>query len=257
MDPNLYFEQTKLKLLNKKGILTPGDDGYYTLPLAGLNVWNNTRSWYYVAEGAKQLFGPGSLLHRKIANGCLRGEVDHPRPLPGQTEDEILNRYYHIDLKNVCCTIKAVWLDENYGKNNPHLKNDALIAVMGKVKPWGERKDALKEALDDPDQNVCFSMRTLADEKINRGRVERRVTEIVTFDFVNEGGILHASKWDSPAAEAISDRYRVTREKLSRISVPNKAAVGKPVFALESADTAQFLLARHFNQQPSVIERWI
>ena len=85
----ILFAQTKLPMLGKKGVTKPDENGYYTLVIAGLNTHNNSKSWYYTAEGVRELFGPGSLLHRRVANGCLRAEVNHPRRMPGEKDDEI------------------------------------------------------------------------------------------------------------------------------------------------------------------------
>ena len=105
---NLFFEQTKLKANGKVGKLTPDEDGYYEMVVGALNVHNNTKAWYYTAEGARELFGPGSLLHRKIANGCMRGEVNHPRQMPGESIEAFYQRMMDIDLNNVCCHFKTI-----------------------------------------------------------------------------------------------------------------------------------------------------
>jgi len=257
MANDLYFTQTKLKMLGKEGIATPDEDGYYTLVIGGLNTSNNTGSWYYTAEGAKELFGPGSLLHRKIANGCLRAEVGHPKQRDGQSMESYLSSLMDIDMNNVCAHIKDVWLDEQYGKQNPHLNNPALIAIMGKVKPSGPKASILKEALESKHQNVCFSIRSLADEQFIRGKRVRKLLDIVTFDFVNEGGVLVASKWDSPATESIDNdlmpRIPVVRETLQRIAKP--VATKQAMFSLESVSTAEHILKTHLSTTPPPIYR--
>lgn len=80
---DLYFSQTKLSLLGKQGIMKPDEDGYYEFVIGGLNVHNNTKSWYYTAQGARELFGPGSLFQRRVANGALRAEVGIPSASQG------------------------------------------------------------------------------------------------------------------------------------------------------------------------------
>ena len=248
----ILFEQTKLSLNGKQGVLTPDEDGYYELVLGALNTYNNTRAWYYTDKGARELFGPGSLIHRKIANGCMRGEVNHPKQMPGEKLEDFYNRMMDIDLNNVCCHFKSIWLDETFGKANPQFNNPDMIAIMGKVKPSGPKGFILKEALDNKHENVCFSIRSLANEEIVRGKRIRALTELITIDFVNEGGILVASKWDTPATESLASTP-VVEQVLRRCgSKGNERA-----FALESAQVADYILSKHFAQpKPQVYHNW-
>lgn len=248
---DLYFEQTKLTAFGKTGKIEPDKDGYYTLVAGALNVYNNSKSWYYTAEGAKELFGPGSLLHRKIANGCLNGEVNHPHQKPGEKTEAFMNRMLDIDLNNVCCHFRAVWLDFEFGKKHPEYNNPDMIAIMVEVKPSGAKGYMLKEALENQHQNVCFSIRSLAKETMVRGKVIRQLLELVTIDWVNEGGVLVASKWDSPATETISNTPVIQRvlENCSSKNEKNRA------FALESAVVADYILDRYFQKKPNAIYR--
>lgn len=253
-DNSIFFEQTKLSLLGKKGIQKPNEDGYYTLLLGGLNAYNNQRTWYYTAEGVKELFGPGSLLHRKIANGCLRAEVNHPKQKVGESMDMFVDRLLDIDLNNVCAHIRKVWLDENFGKQNESYGNPEMIGIFGEVKPSGPRAEVLREALENPSENVCFSIRSLASEKYVRGKKVRSLLEVVTFDFVNEGGILAATKWDTPATESAMSipTSRQTLEKIIRQPMRSEH------FALESDSSAKVILDRHFaiEQKSSILRKW-
>ncbi len=249
---NLFFEQTKLKANGKVGKLTPDEDGYYEMVVGALNVHNNTKAWYYTAEGARELFGPGSLLHRKIANGCMRGEVNHPRQMPGESMEAFYQRMMDIDLNNVCCHFKAIWLDETFGKKHPEFNNPEMIAIMAKVKPTGAKGQVLKDALEKDAENVCFSIRSLANEEIIRGKRIRALTELITIDYVNEGGILVASKWDSPATESITFTP-VIQKSLERCA----SKAGAPAFSLESAQVADYLLSRYFPKtEERIYHKW-
>lgn len=256
----ICFSQTKLTALGKTGKATPDKDGYYELVLGGLNTHNNSGAWYYTAEKVRELFGPGSLLHRKIANGCLRAEVNHPQQRPGEKLEDFYARMMDIDLNNVCAHISKIWLDENYGKNNPHLNNPSLIAIMGLVKPAAPKGEILKEGLENPNENVCFSIRSLAEESFIRGKRVRTIQEVITFDLVNEGGILIASKWDSPATETISNDINkelstpIVREILERSAQKQK----NRVFSLESGDISpEYVLSKYFpKQSPRIYNRW-
>lgn len=241
----VFFSATKLPMLNKKGEIKPDADGYYELVVGGLNTFNNSGAWYYTIEGCRELFGPGSLINRRIANGCLRAEVNHPRQKPGEKDDAFMARMLDIDRDNVCAHFKEIWLDENFGKNNPVYKNPGLIAIMAKVKPSEPKGHILRESMENPHENVCFSIRAMADEAYQYGKRIRVLREVVSIDFINEGGILVASKWDSPACESIDNHsIEVTRKLLERISHPEKE-----LMATESSrEAASYLSNKLFAQ---------
>jgi hypothetical protein len=230
---NLLYTQTKLPMLKKKGITKPDEDGYYTLVLGGLECHNNTGAWFYTSQGVKKLFEPGSILRRRIDNGCLRAEVNHPRQMPGEKDDDFFARQLDIDLNNTCAHFKEIWLDEDFGKNHPEYGNPRLIAIMGKVKPEGPKAEILREALTNDRANICFSIRALVQQELVRGKVVRTIEELVTIDLVNEGGITVASKWDSPATESINDTdvVEVTARLLNKIAERSKESA----FATESS----------------------
>jgi hypothetical protein len=249
----LVFSATKLTQLKIEGKLTPDADGYYELVLGGLEVHNNSGNWYYTIEGCRELFGPGSLFDRRIKNGCLRAEVNHPKRLPTDTDLQYANRMMDIDLNNVCAHIREVWLDFDYGKNRPELNNPNLIAIMGKVRPSGVKGDVLKDALDNKWENVCFSIRAIAGEYMVRGKRVRVLSDIIAIDFVNEGGITVASKWDSPATESVDNSLVITQNILSRISKETENC-----FATESSrEVASYILEKHVkSEKPPTYAHW-
>lgn len=255
MNPNIMFSATKLPMLGKKGKITPDADGYYELVVGGLNVWNNTKSWFYVADGVRELFGANSLLQRRVENGCFRAEVNHPKQKPGESDEAFFNRMLDIDRDNVCAHFKKIWLDEDFGKKNPQYGNPNLIAIMALVKPSLPKGAILQESLDNPNENVCFSIRALSKEGFVGGRRIRVMEELVSIDFVNEGGILVASKWDSPATECIDNTQaiRVTKELLDRISSNSKHNMATE----SSREVAAYIAQKHFSpQKQPVYANW-
>jgi hypothetical protein len=52
---------------------------------------------------------------------------------------------------------------------------------------------------------VCFSVRSLTDDKIEGGRLVKHIRTIVTWDYVNEPGIDIARKWNSPSLESFEE----------------------------------------------------
>lgn len=209
------FTATRLANTGKRGINKPDEDGYYTSPIGGLNTYNSAGE-YYTLEGAKELFSNSSTFMRRIANGCLKGESGHPKKVPNMSDNDFLTRILTIDESNICVHFKEIWLDESFGKNNPQYKNDKLVAIMAKYKPSGVNGASLQKSLDNPDENVCFSIRALTNNFYQRGETFRVLTSIVTFDNVNEPGIAISTKWNSPSLESMLDEI-VTKSQLERV----------------------------------------
>lgn len=226
---DIKFTETALRTQNKKGVLTPDENGYYTLVIGGLNCYNSAGE-YYVSKGATDLFTSSSHLMRRIATGQLRGEQGHPRKLPNMSTSQWVNRIMTIDEACVCSHFAEIWLDLNYGRNNPGCGNPELIAIMGRVKPSGPYGDALKASLDNPEENVAFSIRSLTENETINGRVEKTLSQIITWDYVIEPGINIANKWSTPTLEDIS-RDIITREMI--VTVANESINSR--FAIEES----------------------
>lgn len=222
------FTATKLAGTGKKGILKPDADGYYTLVIGGLNCLNSAGE-KYLLEGARDLFQSSSIFQRRVKNGCLKAEMGHPKRLPGMTDDNYLTRILTIDEKNTCAHFKEVWLDELFGRNNPQYRNPELCAIMAKVRPAGPLGDSLARSLENPDENVCFSIRALTRDYFHRGVNQRVLQSIVNWDCVTEPGIAIATKYDTPSLEALEDTY-VTRRLM-------EAAAGATHSSLATEDS--------------------
>lgn len=222
------FTATKLAA-GKKGILTPDEDGYYTFPVGSLNAFNSQGS-YYVSTGVRELFEQSSVFMRRIANGNLKGEMGHPKMTPGMTMQQYMERAMVVEEKNVCCHFKEVWLDEDFGRNHPEYKNPKMIAIMAKLKPAGPMGPALQASIDNPHENVCFSIRCLTRDYLERGQRYKVIEQIVNFDNVTEPGIATATKWSSPTLETIYD------EVVRRSDIENTARPYSGVLSVESSE---------------------
>lgn len=194
------FTETIFSRQDKKGILKPDSDGYYTFVMGGLNTYNSAGE-YYVAEGVVQMFESSTHFMRRIRNGALYAELGHPKRAPNVGLEEFYRRICSIDENNICGHISELWLDYDFGKNNPSLNNPDFIAIMGKVKPTGPKATSLEQSLANPKQNTAFSIRGLTENNERNGRTERRLTEIITFDNVPEPGIAAACKAYNPSLE--------------------------------------------------------
>lgn len=207
----IRFTETKLKTTGKQGVIEPDGDGYYDLVIGGLNVLNSANE-YYTHSGSKELFEGSSVFMRRVKNGCLKGELGHPKFMPGMTKDEFIDRILRIEETNVCAHYADITLDTDYGKNNPKFGNPQLVAIVAKVKPSGPKSQSLQDSIGNPKENVCFSIRALTRDKVINGRNNRTLVQIVTFDHVTEPGIMVANKWDSPGLESMSETPVTLRE---------------------------------------------
>jgi len=195
------YSCTALNGLNKVGKIRQGEDGYYEVILGGLNV-RNTRGELYTYEHAKELFEASGVLQRRIQRGALRSENGHPVKEVGMTMKEYAGRLMSIRESRVCAHIRKVDLvfDKIRDKDGK-----PIVAIVGYVKPSGELGYVLRDALQNPNENIAFSIRAFTDDVETYRGLERRLHNIVTWDFVGEPGLPIAEKYNSPSLESYED----------------------------------------------------
>lgn len=196
------FECTALKGTNKQGNLKPDADGYYTLVLGALDYYNSKGQFYTYSAG-KKLFEDSSPFMRRIAQGSLYGECGHPRQ-DNLSNRDYMNRIMDVRETNVAAHFRRIYLDDKAVRGPD---GRMAIAIIGEVRPAGPMGPALKDALENSSQNVCFSIRSLTQDEMVRGVVHKNLRTIMTFDWVCEPGISVARKWSSPALESLSEMY--------------------------------------------------
>lgn len=189
---------TALAGTNKVGDLQVDKDGYYEVVLGALNAYNSYNA-YYPYEDAEALFRKDADLLRRVALGRLRGESGHPRPLPGMSQQEWFGRVSDIYEPNTCVHHGEVALSMDTLKD---AQGRPLIAIMGKARPSGPHERSLERQLDNPKENVCFSVRSFTSDEYVSGRLIKRLRKIVTWDNVNEPGIAQADKFSVPSLES-------------------------------------------------------
>lgn len=229
----VVFTNTALKSTQKQGKLTPDADGYYELVLGGLNTFNSGGQ-YYQLNGAEHLFEQSSIFMRRVNDGCLYAELGHPtKPMGASVRDWIL-RVLRIDEKNVVAHIKEIRLTDNEVKDE---SGQFVLAIVGKVKPFGPHAKVLADALTNACQNVCFSIRSLTEDVQQGGVVYKTLKTIVTFDMVIEPGIAYAKKWFAPSLEAFKDTFILTKEMLSSFMSSSSPVATESVVSLETIST--------------------
>lgn len=193
---NLVYQNTTLVGSTKTGMLKPDANGYYELVLGAFD-YHNSSGAFYPLDPFKELLKSSSNLMRRISRGALRSEYGHPRFDGQMSKREIILRVLDIHEPLVCAHIKSIELDEERVINN----GSKVAAVVGRVKPSGPMGDALEKQLNNPDENVCFSVRSLTDDHFENGKLIKVIKELVTWDYVNEPGIDVATKYHSPSLE--------------------------------------------------------
>lgn len=178
--------------VNKGATIKKDADGYYYVLLAALNVFNSAGTFYAFNE-SKHVFDRSNVFMRKVQAGNLHGEEDHPPFEPGMSEAAFIERNEWIETKNVAMHIREVEL-----KQTDEVCNGLpVVEVWGWIKPDRERGPYLQAALDNPHQNVCFSLRAIVREKSQGAMKIRRIDKLVTFDWVIEDGLQVCNKYSA------------------------------------------------------------
>jgi len=218
---------TALVGVNKKGVLRPNDDGYYTLVVGALNAFNSSGA-YYPLETGKALFESSGSLMRRIRTGCCKGEMGHPKPSPGMQQRDFIQRVLQIEETRVCCHFRKIWLEENGYRDGG---GKPIVAILAELTPSGPFGPALKASLENKDENVCFSIRSLTQDHVSpAGYLQKDLKNIVTFDYVTEPGLSGSVKWNSPALEALQERVLMPEYFQPRITTGDSVALESSEF---------------------------
>lgn len=229
----LVFECTALKGINKEGKLTPDASGYYTTVLGAYGMKNSV-GLTYDRDAALRVFNSDrAIFQRWISKGILHGEIDHPSPAPyivngSLDKDAYFARLRKIDARNYAVHIRRVYLKEMVND-----EGQPILAVIGEVKPVGEIAETIRQGLENPDANVYFSVRSFTEDDMIRGI--RYTIELVTWDYVHEGGIAMAQKMRSPSLECFEE-IEVTKSMLLKANALDKEIAR--ITGQESVDNA-------------------
>lgn len=181
----------------RSGVLRPDASGYRTMNVGAIGVNNSGGQFYESTPDVIALFSESSNLQRRVAAGRLFGELGHPK-MDGLNEEQFLVRVLSLYEEKECSHFRKVRLvpgvDEN-GRN--------CIVTEVEVKPSGVFGAVVEEKFLNGDADVCYSIRCMTDVRRDYGRIVKRITEIVTWDYVGEPGIAIASKYRSPSTEAL------------------------------------------------------
>lgn len=225
-----------LRGTGKSGILVPDKDGYYDCVIGAFD-YCNSKNIFYDFGAVKEIFEASSDLMRRIQRGVLHGECGHPRRRPGESEAEFFHRCLDIYEPNISHHFREVWIDRDSIKTPD---GRPIVSVRSWLKPAGVCGPALEKAMGNGPQNVCFSVRSFADEKRKGMSVTRLIRILVTWDWVMEGGVDIASKYMSPAMESLESDIYITDYMLSEIGrIEN--SMGKRAFESGAVAAAELI----------------
>jgi len=195
-----------LKLVSKKeqqGVedsIIVDKNGYYKVLVGCFNTYNRSGIFYRIKD-PKSLLRNKTILNRRITEGTLRSEEEHP-DYKGMDNKEIISRTIFLDSTKVCAHIKAIEMVDT-GKTEQGWSGYNITEVYAWIKPTGPFGPTLKESFDNPDENVYFSVRSLVKQSFIGTTIVRDVLDVSTWDHVYEGGIEKASQWNAAGIESI------------------------------------------------------
>lgn len=199
---SLTFQCTALVGTNKVGKLKVDENGYYQVVLGAFDCPNPNGDIYTFAS-AEKLFKESSSFIRNISAGNMYGEWGHPKREVGQTLAAYIKRCMILDEKNLAFHVKKVEINDKDVKDK---NGNVIISVIGWIKPVGPKANELRIMLENPDQNVSFSVRCNTDDvPNNRGTLNRNVISIICWDMVIHPGLEVATKYHSPALESYAE----------------------------------------------------
>jgi len=228
MNNSVMYSCTSLAGSNKVGNLKKLDGGYYEVIVGALNMFNSAGA-FYPYDAAKSLFEESSQFQRRVARGALRGEYGHPIKQPGMSNDDFAARCMSITENDVCVHHRKITLDFDRVKDE---NGRPVIAIISELCPSGPKGEFLDKSLNNPSENVCFSIRAFTADKTLAGIKTKSIRTIITWDMVNEPGLSIAEKFKSPSLES-HDEQLLTRGAFER-AVHNSTAAECGV-AMESS----------------------
>lgn len=208
----LQFECNALAGINKVGQLKQDGNGYYYVTFAALNFFNAARI-FYDYELSEHVFKPESSFMRKLLGGKLYSEVEHPDPpIKDPNHPDFMQLYIErnrfIDMRNACGHIRHV----DVNPSSEMVNGKPVYIISGWIKPEGVHAATLKSLLDNPRANLCFSLRSIINDRNVRGVRTRQIEELITFDMVTEGGLSKATKYESPGLESYASQLTIPVE---------------------------------------------
>lgn len=190
------FSNVMLTQTGKKGVLKQLDGGYYEIIL-GAFATQGAGGWFYNPEAAMRYINNDKEFMHMLTNGRLRSEWGHPVRTPGMRDDEWFARIHTMYEPNCSAHIRRIRPSMDTVKD---ASGRFVTAIIGEVKPSGKNSAEFKEQLDNPHEDVNFSIRSFARRDFRN--MQKYITKIITWDNVFDPGVKVASKYATPSLES-------------------------------------------------------
>lgn len=198
---SIVYQDNIVMGTNKVGTIKADANGYREVVLGAFNV-DNSAGAFYPLEPVKSLLLDSSDLIRRMKSRALRSEYGHPRR-ENMTPVQFLARVMDIREQLTCNHICMIELDEKRVVDD--VTGRTVAAIIGWVLPSGPYGAALEKQFENPEENVCYSIRSITNDRYDAcNKLLKEIKQIVTWDYVNEPGIRFANKLFSPSLESLS-----------------------------------------------------
>lgn len=194
-----YENKLKEEMGKSTGILRPMDaSGYRRIILGGVGLLNSGGQEYVDDAEVIALFEKSGNLQRRVEAGRLYAELGHPK-MEGMDEEAFLIRILSLYEEKEVGHYRKIELVPGTDEHGRPCR-----IIYGEVRPSGPFAPVLEDKFNNGWSDTCFSIRCMTDVFRSYGRVQKRITEIITWDMVGEPGIAVASKYRTPATESFA-----------------------------------------------------
>lgn len=201
--PVASYSNIALAGSGKKGILKKLDNNYTEIILGAFAAFGNG-GWLYDAKTAMRYIENDREFLALLQNGRLRSEWGHPRRVPGMSDKEWFIRICDIVESNTASQIRRIRVSMDTVKDE---RGRQVVAVIGEVTPSGPQSGTFARQLENPDEDVNYSIRCFAHRDFSK--MTKHINRIITWDNVNDPGIAVASKYQTPSLESKQDVARM------------------------------------------------
>ena len=175
---------------NGAGTFKRLDNGYALFVLSALEYPNSTAAVYDEGAATRLIMG-NTRLQRQCGDGELKGELGHPKEYDSPNFNAFMQRIHTVDERNVAVQYRRVYIDRNYKLPD----GKTIIAVMGEVCPSGPHAEHIDRSMNNPHENVCFSLRGMATDRFVGGKKRKYLDNLITWDVVGEPGLRPSTKF--------------------------------------------------------------
>lgn len=205
-----FYNCTYLQSSSKVGNLKQDGNGYFEIVVGAFDCENVHNEMYAFTSQLKQQFDPGGIMHRRLSKSLLRGECGHPVFHAGMTAVEFFQRVQLIEMTNVAHHIKSIRFEESRDHTGK-----VIVLTIAVLAPSGPHHDMTMRMLNNAEENVAYSIRSLTTAIMHKGREAKDVRAIITWDLVAEPGISVSTKYGTPTLESYGNEMVITPEILT------------------------------------------